>query len=468
MNKFKFPTLSNQNNATVINANRQEVIIPEPFTTYPTHVRYRKIGSKEWINHEGIAMDVPDTNRIVHTIELDYLEDDSEYEFQTIRGDVPAIYLTWKENPSFSMVIHFHTFKPVPISQEFSGYNTDVHKFKTAPLTINGSFKVAQISDTHGFGGADDMIQHLSENGARVIIHSGDLATGNGGDQVPSTWYHFFRHLNSARDLEGFIVPFLANLGNHEVWKGRAGVDWDNEDGKTGNKPNFETGKRGDAEWYYCFFPSFPSIRGYGNLTFGDYFSVWQLDPGISTTIYGKQTEWLEQTLLENTEIPHKFVSLHYNFWTAGRVRMTNYNIEPRKQWGSIFENSKVLVLTGHDHVWSVSPPIKGGTTEVSGIDYEDGIVYLGAGVPTKGGREGRNYKVKWWIEKSIPREVLYSYYETGGREEDREPHEDDGKIYPLEEVQHYWMMELFYDKRVISAVNGYYEKFYEFTQELN
>src|SRR5699024_7857549 len=73
------------------------------FETKPTKLRYRKIGESVWVVVEGTAMSVPDTSRIVHTIYLNDLKPNEEYEFQIV-GKPFVVYLTNKDKPTNNMI----------------------------------------------------------------------------------------------------------------------------------------------------------------------------------------------------------------------------------------------------------------------------------------------------------------------------------------------------------------------------
>lgn len=434
----------------------------------PSFIRYKEINEENWIEEEGVAMFVPDTDRIVHTIELNGLEEDKIYEFQTINGEVPAVYTTFKGDPSHSIVIHYHTFQPHPSNYNV-GFSNDVHKFRTLPSTLDGSMKFAQISDTHGTPDNAVIISQLAAKDVRCIIHSGDIATGNGGDNGPETWYTFFNGLNNAIDTDGCIIPMLANLGNHEVMLGSSGTQWDNHN-VVGIKPDL-VNKRGDAEWYYCFFPSFPGLTGYGVVDFGNYASVWQLDPGITTRTDAGQDLWLADTLQERSTVAHKLLSFHYSPFPIGRRVLSNTFNVIRRDWCPIYEPYKPLVLVGHEHVWGVTVPILGGAFDIDdAYEHPDGVVYIGAGPSGATHREGRNPHTKWWIKDS--RASVWDYfafeYDEGTPEvwqELREPHEADGTTFTYEETNNWWLIELESDKRTVTAFDLNENEIYSFVQ---
>lgn len=398
-----------------------------PFSTVETKARYREDGGNDWVETKGIAMNVPDTNRVVHTVEIEGLEQDKRYEFQLSTG-TQVVYLTWKDNPCTSIVIHWHTTKPLKESYT-NGFANEIRKFKTLPETLNNSIKFAQTSDTHGGGLEKQIYEQIANIGdVRGIIHSGDMATGNGGEVRPLTWYTFFNGLQNAVNSDGTIIPIIPALGNHEIWRGHAGTQWSPEFGK---KPNFETGKRGDAEWYYCFFPSFLE-QGYAKHTFGDYLTVWQLDPGITTRLDEGQDTWLSTTMSDDNSA-HKIVSLHYSPYSAVRDPSLNYITDVREKIPPIVENYKTLVLTGHDHILKKTVPIKNGQED------EDGVVYIGSGPSgTSHTHSAFDPTKTWWLDDVIA---------TGYRDSAREG-------FDVDNVVHFWLIDINYSSRSVSAID--------------
>lgn len=458
-------------NKRITTHRRQSEIQDPAYGTRATYLSYRRLGDTDWDYAEGIAMLVPDTNRVVHTVELSGLVEDSIYEFRTI--DVPklTVYTTFNNNPSNSIVVHWHTQSPHPFNY-IRTFSQTIHKFKTLPSVLHSAIRFAHISDTHGHYPVSmrQIFEDIGSKNVRCIIHSGDMSTCNGNEDV-NTWYVLFDTIQSAVDSDGCIIPILPNIGNHEIALGSGGIQWDSKN-IVGIKPNFDTHERGDAEWYYCFFPKFPGLTGYGVIDFGDYASVWQLDPGITTHTNQGQDTWLANTLAERENVPHKLLSYHYSPFPTGR-RVANYFAGVRRDWCPIYEPYKPLVLTGHEHVWSVTVPILGGSSDLSSAyEHQDGVVYLGSSPSGNTAREGRNPHTKWWIKES--KASIWNYYdfekpEYGGLYgELREPHVLDGTTFTNEEVNNWWMIELEYGKRTMTAFDLNRNQIYSFVQNLN
>lgn len=449
---------------------------PDAFETRPTYLEYREAGSATWLVETGTARRVPDTDRVVHHVKLSGLSPDTTILFRLPDYETLAWYVTYEDDPTTTLTVHWHTTQPMPdggytepvsASLEFASYTMP------ATLPVDG-LRIAQISDTHGRDANHDHLSRLAERGARLIVHSGDMATGNGGEAGPGTWYIWFEAMKAAMDSQDRLIPLIAAIGNHEAWAGGSGIQW-TEGGHVGNKPDFDLHVRGDTEWYYCFYPSYPGLTGYGVLDFGDYLSLWTLDPGISTRWDEGQSDWLAATLAARSTVPHRLVSMHYSPWPTGRRMMVPYVRTTRSLIGPILQAGGVrLVLVGHEHVLSKTVAVN----DWGELDHQttkfadpDGVVFVGSGPGGGGARSGRNPATKWWIDDSRPSEIEYYEFEqdsfpsSSPGYEPREPHPDDGTTYTEDEVSHFWEIDLTDTGRTVRAVNGVGGSWGEFSQ---
>lgn len=440
---------------------------PAAFQAAPTFLEYRPVSGGRWRTADGVARRVPDTDRVVHTVEVTGLTPDTMYEFRTAATAL-ATYLTWSGDPTSTMVVHWHTRQPL---SPYLVLGSPVRRFRTMPTTLD-TLRIAQIGDTHGDPNAAAVFTALAARDPRFVLHPGDIANADGGSNPPDTWYSFFDTLQHAVDTSGCIIPIIPTIGNHEVLGGGSGAQW--AGAEYGNKPDFDAHTRGDAEWYYSFFPAFPGLTGYGLLDFGDYLSVWALDPGISTRWDEGQLDWLNATLAARQHVPHRLVNLHYGPWPAGRRVMANYYRDTQPVLCPILEDRGVrLVLTGHEHVLSRTVPITGGSYlagGADGTDLESGVVYVGAGPGGAAVRDGRNPHTKWWIHDSRASEWVRYDFEIAPAnplwDETREPHVDDGTTFTDAEVTHFWEVDLTPSGRTVRAIDGNGATWDEFTQD--
>ena len=427
---------------------------PEPaFSSRVTQLRYRPTSGGSWTVVPGVARLVPDTDRVVHTVSLTGLTPDTAYEFEVPEYVTSAAYLTLQGDPTTTMTVHWHTYQPHPLGDYAPAFSSLKRKFRTFPATLPAEgIRLAQITDTHGRAGNVDTFQALANQQVQAFIHTGDVATGNGGADGPGTWYIYFDALNHAVDADGFMIPGAYTLGNHDILNGAGGTQWTGPG--YGVKPDFDTHTRGDAEWYYSFFPQFPGLVGYGLFEFGDYAALWLIDPGISTTLEGAQTDWLANTLAAHAAVPHRLVGLHYPPWPAGRRSGgVNYTAYLRETMCPVWEPYQPLVMAGHDHVWAKTVRIKGGTLE-AGADDPDGTVYLMSGSSGSSAQPGRNPRTKWWIDgdSRATSWAQLPFEELESNPEYREPHPDDDTTFPQEEVQNWALIELQSGERTVTS----------------
>jgi hypothetical protein len=416
-------------------------------------------------------MAVPDTNIVVHTVVLVGLAHGQDVQFQLPAG-AAQVYTTYCDDPCTTLVLHWITPKPQMWDYRTKSFSVTTYTSFTAPRTMpETGFRLVQVSDSHGRNFSTPlMVQAVQVENPHVVIHSGDLATTNGGSNPPTTLYTLLDQLNAMRDSQGRIVPFLPNVGNHECWNGSEGFQWSG--GTTGRKPNWDTDERGDVEWYLCLFPTWPGIRGFGVLDFGDYCSIWQLNPGIYALMddpADSQVEWLAESLSERASVPHKIASSHYNPYEWGRRAFTPYLVAQRDFGRILYNGGCRTFFVGHSHVIGYSVPIdKWGPTdhqvEHTPARVGEGVEIFGSGTPGIGvdaSREGRNPATKWWIADSMPLEIEYYDYEkasyTGPASylELRDPHPDDGREFSMTETAHYWTVSMTRDGRTVSAINS-------------
>lgn len=443
---------------------------PSIYATVPTRLSFRPEGVGNFIVAEGMAMEVPGTTRVMHTVYLTGLAPGTTYEFRLPSGiTIRTNYVTYAGNPTTSLVIHWQTDAPKLQDYRALSLSTTARKTFTAPATISEAapYRIAAISDSHGRGNVTTLMASIAARNPHLIVHSGDMANGNGGSNGPDTWYIHGATLNAAVDTHGRRIPFIPNIGNHECLDGSAGVEWGA--GAAGRKPDFDAGIRGDTEWYYCFFPAFPGLRGFGLLDFGNYLSLWSLDPGISTRIddpADSQKAWLQATLAARQAVPHKIASMHYSPYPNGRRVMLNYTLGVREHFAPIMHAGGMrTVLVGHDHVMGYTVPISdwsldGHQRDIAPAAIGEGIEFLGNGTPASGDnvRDGRNPATKWWIADS--RAAVFTHYdfEKPGwngdplHAEPRAPHAGDGATFPDTGVAHYWFMTLTPAGRTLEA----------------
>jgi len=169
-------------------------------------------------------------------------------------------------------------------------------------------------------------------------------------------WITYFKAWSDEMvTTDGVSIPLIGAIGNHDV------------NGRYGQPPE-------EAALFYTFFP-FPNEKGYQVFDIGNYCSLIILDSGHTNRVYGKQSEWLENTLSQRAEIPHKFAAYHVPSHPSVRKYMGTISVQERRYWVPLFEKYHLsAAFEHHDHAYKRTLPILGGH-----IDQE-GVVYLGDG----------------------------------------------------------------------------------------
>ncbi|ATB27283.1 purple acid phosphatase family protein [Melittangium boletus] len=143
-------------------------------------------------------------------------------------------------------------------------------------------------------------------------------------------------------------VPFFAVPGNHEYETNQGQPYFDNL-----YLPTSSTG----GESYYSF------DWGFVHFVAIDSSCALGLAPSSRCTP-AAQRQWVEEDLAASTA-PWKIAFMHYPPWSSGE-HGSQPNI--RKQFAPLFEEYGVdLVLTGHDHDYERSQPMKGDAVAASG-----------------------------------------------------------------------------------------------------
>lgn len=446
----------------------------EPYQTADTRVMVRAEGASSWTEYTGTAMTVPNVNRVVHTVHVTGLTPGTTYEFRLPDAFPQAWYIVADTDASHGFYIHWHTFIPLleggydqlPINE------TVTFKTYTMPATLSGSENIGIISDCHGSGLNLGMFSQVASYDPFLIVYSGDMATGDGGNRPPDTWYVLFEAMKQLVDSQGRLIPQIPNPGNHEAWRGRSGLEHDTNE-SSGFKPDFEAGERGDMEWYYCFFPSNPGLRGFSVTDCGDYLSVFSIDPGISTRFAGPaddQMAWIVDEGLARNSIPHKLATFHFPMWEPGR-RNTATGRRTRHYVGPALMTAGIRAAAqGHDHNAYYTPYIANfewrdhQRSDIGPVAFGEGIRMFGAGSMSST-RGGRVPATKWWIEESVS---YYTYYDFEQADSDvalsnplharlelRDPHPDDDLPWPDEdEIRNFWIMNITPSDRSYTGVN--------------
>lgn len=338
----------------------------------------------------------------------------------------PAVYLTWRDDPTATMVVHWHNYsasmntvpwRPVgstggwsiaaasteefPYSERWvhtselsdlepdseyefrvDGYE-ELYRFRTMPATLSRPVKFGVGGDVNIGPVPDAMTSAISSHSPDFIVVGGDLAYADGRAENFQRWYRYFESWHKrARTPDGRLIPKLVALGNHEVYNGLVQ-----------NHPDFEptaTWRRRNAP-YFCSCFAFPGQPGYGVMDFGQYMSLVILDTDHTNRIED-QVGWLASVLSSRRGRPHLIPIYHTPAYTSNRSFSDPQASAIRQHWAPLFESAGVrLAFEHHDHTFKLTKPLLGG------VQNEDGIVFMGDGLWGIGSRTPD--QSRWYLQ---------------------------------------------------------------------
>ena len=356
----------------------------------PDHVMYRRSAlprGSRWILARGFKHKfADDKKRIIHHVELQGLNPDTEYVF-TIGSRGPA------RGGSYL-------------------------KFRTLPKLMPSDFRFVTGGDMmHDRKKVDDMNQRAAKLNPWFALLGGDLAYADANKKNVSNWEDWLESWmsNCVRKNDGCLIPMVVAIGNHEVAGG------------TGKKPK-------DAKYFYSLFPM-PSKRSFYVLDIGNYLSLVVLDSDLTERIEGEQAIWLEQSLSQRSrKVPHVFACYHKPaYGTAKPPSGTKDSSKDPlaqkiiKYWCPLFDKYNVTAVFENDHhTYKRTHPLRGNR-----IDRDRGIVYLGDGCWGVDTRDVPKTDEVWYLAKAESKRHLicvtirngkpdYVAYEANGKVIDR------------------------------------------------
>lgn len=332
-------------------------------------------------------------------------------------ADLSALYLSWYEDPTTSMVIQWHTPIRDPrfdaenansdtlsfasadddwqsiegehtvldqlvvhkVTLENLTPNTEyafsiesnpkIYRFRTAPAELDEPLRFIVGSDIYA---STKMFRRMSktvmENKPHFAVIGGDLAGVLSMSPFSSSsfrrWCAFLKDWKDHMiDEEGRILPFLIVAGHH--------------DAKT------------DDLFFNLF--AFPERQLYRAIDFGNYLSLILLDTGHFQPIEGAQTTWLDETLATRSA-PFRFAVYHEAAYPS------DPNTSPAPQgilthWTPLFEKHQLsAAFENNSPVFKRTYPLKAGQIDPSGV------VYIGDGTWNS---SPHNTHDLWYLAKS-------------------------------------------------------------------
>ena len=329
---------------------------------------------------------------------------------------VEALYLTYPDNPSHSVAVHWIEKEKDTGSQQVlyrSVTDTDwiaVESKKSSlnkKYTLNAAVILNLQEDTqYVFRLVNDQAEYLfktlrenldspihiaiggdayqkaapyKETNLQVaskspdfVILGGDIAYANQGDAI-DRWVEFFRiWFQTMKTPKNNLIPIIATTGNHDIL----------------------SKKEGGGKLFMQFFP-YLDEGSYGVLEINKKTCFFLLDTGHINSIEGRQTQWLAKILEEKKNFAYKIAVYHI----AAYPSIYSYEKETptliRKFWCPLFELYDVpLAFENHNHAFKRTCPIRKEKRDPTGV------VYIGDGSWSADIR--RKSDSRWYLEKRI------------------------------------------------------------------
>ncbi len=322
--------------------------------------QYKKKGDNTWFEISSGAIHsftFPYSDRMIHRVEIRFLEPDTEYRFKF-------------------------------------GDNSRAYSFRTMPDDITGrSIRFATGGDTsHRDEWFRKVNQEVMKYEPDFILWGGDLSYANEEPTEYRVWEKWFESIKETLVFDdGRVVPIVVAIGNHELFGERRlyreghplGAHDEDEAQAFMSKHNIWNGK--PAYFQHLF--AFPGDPTYGVLDFSNYMSVIALDTDHAEPVEGLQTVWLEEILKQRESQKHIFPVYHVPGYPSVRSYVWTTSTRVRENWVPLFSKAGVRVaFENHDHSYKRTKPMLSGEI----VEDGEGIVFIGDGAWGVGTRELR------------------------------------------------------------------------------
>ena len=223
-----------------------------------------------------------------------------------------------------------------------------------------------------------EMLRVAARFSPDFVLIGGDIAYDDGRLSNLGLWDSWLSYwADEMVTPEGYAIPFVAAIGNHEVRGGYAG--------------SIE-----DAPFYFSFLGQHPESRSYFAHRFGANLVVLTLDTGHVAAHEGPQTQWLEEMLERFKDVPFRAAQYHVPLYPSTRSYDDRWAMLGRKHWLPLFDRYELTVaFENHEHTFKRSHLLRNNEVVAKG-----GTLYLGDGAwgreqrpVTKGGR--------WYLNKA-------------------------------------------------------------------
>lgn len=330
-----------------------------------------------------------------------------------------VLYLTWYDDPTTTIAIHWHT--PVDVEENtllFGDQNrsftsksvqvgrrlvhtlfldslqpdteytfqippdTALHRFRTAPQNLNKPLRFVIGGDAyHSKKLFKAMNQEIVKQDPLFTVIGGDIAYAVSSNpfRLSSTsmnrWFAFLQDWQEQmRTANGRIIPFVLVIGNHDI-------------------------NPGTEDLFFQLF-SFPEHKLYRTLDFSSYLSLILLDTAHLDPIEGEQTKWLQTTLSQKKKTLYRFPIYHVGAYPSYYAYSGSIPQKIRSNWCPLFDAYGIrYAFEHHSHTWKKTYPIRNNQIDPSGV------IYLGDGC---WGASPRLPDSRWYLEKAEQKNNVY------------------------------------------------------------
>jgi acid phosphatase type 7 len=262
---------------------------------------------------------------------------------------------------------------------------------------------------------ARKLLREAARTSPDVALVGGDLAYADGDIAKVDRWDALLTYYTEEMVTpEGFAIPLIASIGNHEVIGGYLG-------------------DKSKAPFFFGLLGQDPE-KTYFMRRLGANLAVVVLDSGHIAPHDGEQAAWLDRTLAELADVPFRAAIYHVPLYPSHRAFDGQGSVAGRKHWGPLFDRHRLTVaFENHDHMHKRTPLLKANAVS------RDGTLYIGDGCwgvrPRTLDEAGRWYLetasavAHFWVVDVEPSGLVYRAVDARGRVFDTYPADIPGAV---------------------------------------
>lgn len=257
------------------------------------------------------------------------------------------------------------------------GFSTE-RKLRTVPAD-SGPLRFVSGGDMEVTKRARQLLKQAALVEPRFALLGGDLAYVNGERAQYAKWDRWFDNWEALMVTpEGYTVPMVLAIGNHEV-----------------QGSGYGGGVEG-APYFFRYFAQAGS-SSYFTRRFGSELAVLVMDSGHAVAHGGAQTDWLREQLQQTQDLPYRFAIYHVPLYPGYRSFGYEHSVSGRKHWLPLFDRYKLTTaFENHDHLLKRTKLLRGGKVDA------EGTLYLGDGCLGKKPRSDWFWVLRWLFTSEV------------------------------------------------------------------